>query len=223
MDLTVEKFKIGGVPIDVADKQSRENIIAILQSISSLESILTVLQNDIADLSGITETIQGDISSVQGNVSSLQTSVNNLSGTVSSLQNSVNTLSGNVNTMQSSINSLTTSVSYLDTNKASNTDFNTQYQGITGILIDGYVCNRKGNISLELGGKALKSTLNANEWTTLLTLPSGYRPISPINRTLTFAGVYPVILAIQPDGTVKGFSTTTLNNGVVCYDGTEFI
>lgn len=209
MDLTVEKFKIDGVPIDVADKQSRENIVDILQAISSLESSITGLQgsvsniqNDIAGLNDITGTMQDDISS---------------------LQSSVNTLSGNVSTMQSSINSLATSVSNLDTSKANNTDFNTQYTSISGTVIDGYACNRKGNISLELGGKSLKSALSANTWTNLLTLPSGYRPISQVYRTFYFDGVYPAIIEINTNGAVKGYSVTTLNAGVTCYDGTEFI
>ena len=227
MDLTVEKFKIDGVPIDVADKQSRKNIVDIIQAISSLESSITGLQgsisniqNDIAGLNDITDTMQDDISSTQGNVSSLQTSVSN---TVSSLQSSVNVLSGNVSTMQSSINFLATSVSNLETSKANNTDFNTQYTPISGGLIDGYVCNRKGNISLELGGKSLKSALSANTWSNLLLLPSGYRPIAQVYRTFYFAGVYPVIIEINTNGVVKGYSTTTLNAGVTCYDGTEFI
>ena len=230
MDLTVEKFKIGGVPIDVADKQSRKNIVDILQAISSLESSITGLQgsisniqNDIAGLNDITGTMQDDISSTQSNVSSLQTNVSNLSNTVSSLQSSVNVLSGNVSTMQSSINSLATSVSNLETSKANNTDFNTQYKTISGDVIDGYACNRKGNISLELGGKSLKSALSANTWTKLLTLPSGYRPNSQVYRTFYFAGAYPVIIEINTNGVVKGYSTTALNAGVTCYDGTEFI
>lgn len=216
MDLTVEKFKIGGVPIDVADKQSRENIVDILQAISSLESSITGLQgsisniqNGIVGLNDITDTMQDDISSTQGNVSSLQSSVN--------------VLTGNVSTMQSSINSLATSVSNLETSKANNTDFNTQYTPISGGVINGYACNRKGNISLELGGKSLKSALSANTWTSLLTLPSGYRPIAQVYRTFYFDGVYPVIIEINTNGVVKGYSTTTLNAGVTCYDGTEFI
>lgn len=120
MDLTVEKFKIGGVPIDVADKQSRENIVAILQAISSLESSITGLQgsitniqNDIAGLNNITDTIQDDISSTQRNVSSLQTSVNNLNSTVSSLQSSVSSLQDSVSSLQISVSSLQNSVSSL--------------------------------------------------------------------------------------------------------------
>lgn len=111
----------------------------------------------------------------------------------------------------------------LQRNKANNSDFNTQYSSVSGTVIDGYVCNRKGNISLELGGKSLKSALSANTWTNLLTLPSGYRPIAQVYRTFYFAGVYPVIIEINTNGVVKGYSTTTLNAGDTCYDGTEFI
>ena len=111
----------------------------------------------------------------------------------------------------------------LQSNKANNSDFNTQYIPITGTLIDGYACNRKGNISLELGGKSLKSTLSANTWTNILTLPSGYRPIAQIYRTVTFAGAYSVILDIQTNGIVNAYSTTTINTGVICFDGVEFI
>lgn len=111
----------------------------------------------------------------------------------------------------------------LQNNKANNSDFNTQYSAITGTLIDGYVCNRKGNISLELGGKSLKSHLSANTWTNILTLPNGYRPIAQIYRTVIFAGAYPVILDIQTSGIVNAYSTTTINTGVACYDGVEFI
>ena len=111
----------------------------------------------------------------------------------------------------------------LQSNKANNSDFNTQYIPITGTLIDGYVCNRKGNIFLELGQKSLKTTLSANTWTKILTLPNGYRPISEIFRTVTFAGAYSVILDIQTNGTVNAYSTTTLNTGVTCFDGVEFI
>lgn len=265
MDLTVETFKIGGVPIDVADKQSRENISAIQKAISSLKGNITDLQgsitniqSDIDALNDITDSVLDDISSTQGNVSSLQTSVSSLQTNVSSLQTSVsslqtsvsslqtgvsslqtsisslqtsvNTLSKNVSTIQTSVNSLETNVANLETNvanletrKANNADFNTQYISVTGSVIDAVVCNRKGNISLELGNKSLKSTLNANTWTTLLTLPSGYRPISRIYRTLFFSGTYPVIIEISTDGVLRGYSTTTLNTGVACYDGTEFI
>lgn len=153
MNLTVEKFKIGDVPIDVADKQSRENITTILQTITAL----------------------------QNNVSNLETS------------------------------------------KANNADFTTQYTHITGTLIDGYVCNRKGNISLELGGSKLKETLSANTWTELLILPSGFRPLIQIYRTFYFGGSYPVILEIQKSGKVRAYSSTTLNTDVICTDGTQFI
>nr|DAM19874.1 MAG TPA: receptor binding protein [Caudoviricetes sp.] len=111
----------------------------------------------------------------------------------------------------------------LQRNKANNSDFNTQYSGITGTLIDGRICNRKGNISLELDGNTLKSTLSANTWTKILTLPDGYRPISKIFRTVTFAGAYSVILEINTSGTVNAYTTSTLYTGVSCYDGVEFI
>lgn len=230
MDLTVEKFKIGGVPIDVADKQSRENIESILQAINSLQGSINVIENKIADLPAIDEAMQKDIASLKSEVNDLQSKVNalesssgSLQSSVSSLQSSVSSLQSSVSSLQNSVNSLATTVSNLDSTTAKNTDFNTQYSAITGTLIDGYVCNRKGNISLELGGKSLKSTLSANTWTNILTLPSGYRPIAQIYRTVTFAGVYSVILEINTSGTVKAYTTSTLNSGVTCYDGVEFI
>lgn len=195
MGLTVENFKIGDATISVADKQCRENIISILQTIKEIETTIN-------SLPAINEEIQNEINTLKNNVSALQSQINSLSNNISNIENSI---------------------SSLETSKADNSDFNTQYINITGTIIDGYVCNRKGNIYLELGGKSLKSTLNANTWTTLLTLPSGYRPISQIFRTVTFAGQYPVIIDIQTNGIVNGYTTAEIGVGVVCYDGVEFI
>ena len=229
MGLTVENFKIGDATISVADKQCRENIISILQTINEIETKINSLPAINEEIQNNINALKSDVSALQNQTISLSNNINNVENSISNLETSkadksaVSALQNQTNSLSNNINNVENSISNLETSKADNSDFNTQYTNITGELIDGSVCNRKGNIYLELGGNTLKSILNANTWTTLLTLPSGYRPISQILRTIIFAGQFPVILDIQTSGVVNGYTITALSSGTVCYDGVEFI
>ena len=81
MEYLVEKFKIDGVDIKVADTESRTQLAQLKQTVDGIEtdiSSIGVLQSDVSNLKGKVTTLEGTVSKHTQAINTINRSISEL-------------------------------------------------------------------------------------------------------------------------------------------------
>ena len=103
--------------------------------------------------------------------------------------------------------------------------FNTQFAQIpiSGNLIAPYYCKRNNTVYFEFPNIQFLDTVLANTWTSVFTLPQGYRPISTCYRMLCVGGTSSMIIELSTSGQVKVFPSQTCTTSFAIFGGFSYI
>jgi len=103
--------------------------------------------------------------------------------------------------------------------------FNTKFAQIpsSGNLIAPYYCKRNNIVYFEFPNIPFLGTVQANTWTSVFTLPQGYKPLSACYRVLFVGGTSSMIIELSASGQVKVFPAQTFTTSFAIFGGFSYI
>ena len=103
--------------------------------------------------------------------------------------------------------------------------FNTQFLQISteGNYIAPYYCKRNNEVFVEFQNISFLKNVQANVWTTVFKIPSGFRPISQCYRSLNVGGTTTMLIEINLSGTFRVFPSANYDTSFSVFGGFSYL
>ena len=157
---------------------------------------------------------------------SAQSTANTANATAQSAQSTANTAKTTAQSAQKLANTANTTAQSAQ-NLANNiiAGFNTQFLQISteGNYIAPYYCKRNNEVFVEFPNINFLKNVQANVWTTVFVIPTGFRPMSTFYRSVNVGGTTTMLIEINPNGTFKVFTSVNYNTSFSVFGGFSFL
>ena len=208
----LDKIILGGEKLNFIDRTARV-LASDAQSTANTANTTAQSAHSIANTANTTaQSAQSAANTANTTAQSAQSTANTANTTAQSAQSAANTANTTAQSAQNLANEIIAG-------------FNTQFLQIStaGNYIAPYYCKRNNEVFVEFPNINFLKNVQANVWTTVFIIPTGFRPMSTFYRSVNVGGTTTMLIEIKSNGTFKVFPSANYDTSFSVFGGFSFL